>query len=416
MILSMSISKNPENALNYHRSFPPGKYEIRPTKPLKNYDDLSLAYSPGVAKPCLEIKKDEYNVNIYTNKANTVGIITNGTAVLGLGNIGASASKPVMEGKAVLFKQFSNINGIDIEVDTEDVDKFINSVRFLGKTWGGINLEDIRAPDCFIIESQLQNLMDIPVFHDDQHGTAIVVLAGIINALYLSEKHKQNIKIVICGAGAAGIASAQLLLEYGINKNNIYMVDRQGVVNKNRTNNYNKWKQEFANPTDENTLEEVIKNADVFIGVSGPNILSADMLLSMNKNPIVFALSNPEPEIDPKLAKDIRKDILLATGRSDHSNQINNVLCFPFIFRGTLDVKANSINTPMKIAAAKAIAKLGRDSKDFGPNSFIPSIFDERLLFQVSYDVAEAAILSNNTAETCVFLNEYKDRLMHMMS
>lgn len=411
----MSISKNQENALNYHRSFPPGKYEIRPTKSLKNYEDLSLAYSPGVAHPCLEIQKNEYNADIYTNKANTVGIITNGTAVLGLGNIGASASKPVMEGKAVLFKRFSNINGIDIEVDTEDVDEFINSVRFLGKTWGGINLEDIRAPDCFIIESQLQNLMDIPVFHDDQHGTAIVVLAGLINALYISEKHKQNIKIVICGAGAAGIATAKLLLEYGIKKTNIYMVDRQGVINQNRTGDLNKWKQEFANVTNDNTLEEVIKNADVFIGVSGPNILSDEMLLSMNKNPIVFALSNPEPEIDPKLAKDIRKDIILATGRSDYVNQINNVLCFPFIFRGAIDVKAKSINTPMKIAAAKAIAKLGRDSDEFGPDFFIPSIFYQRLLLQVSYDVAETAIMTNNTNNTYDFLNEYKARLINMI-
>lgn len=398
--------------LNYHERSPSGKYEIRPTKPLKTKQDLSLAYSPGVAEACLEIKRVERYVDRYTNKANTVAVVTNGTAVLGLGNIGPSASKPVMEGKAILFKRFSDINAVDIEVDTESVQYFVNSISLLGKTWGGINLEDISAPDCFLIESRLQHLMDIPVFHDDQHGTAITVLAGLINTFYLTNRYIQNTKVVICGAGAAGIACGELLLEYGISKENILMVDRGGVINQNRQDYINGWKDKFRQVTTKNTLEEAIDGSDVFIGVSGANVLTADMLLSMNQNPIVFALSNPEPEIDPKLANNVRPDILLATGRSDYPNQINNVLCFPFIFRGALDVKARSVNTPMKIAAAKAIARVGRNSTEFGKDAFVADIFDAQLLPEVSYVVAEAAIVSNNTHNDYGFLKDYKNRFI----
>lgn len=412
--LTNHIIAHYDNPIDYHKHFPAGKYETKPTKPLKNIRDLSLAYTPGVAQPCLEIKRNEAWVDLYTNKANTVAVITNGTAVLGLGNIGPSASKPVMEGKAVLFKVFGNINSVDIEVDTENIVEFVNAIKLLGKSWGGVNLEDISAPDCFLIESRLQHLMDIPVFHDDQHGTSVVVLAGLMNALYITDRDPKNTTVVICGAGAAGIACGELLIEYGIEKNNILMVDRKGVLNQNRTDYLHMWKENFRRETESDTLEEAVANADVFIGVSGADVLTSDMLLSMNKNPIVFALSNPDPEINPMIAKATRKDVLLATGRTDFPNQINNVLCFPFLFRGVLDVKAYSINTAMKIAAAKSIAQLARNSPDFGEEAFIPSIFDERLLIEVPYVVAEAAILSNNTKKTCNFLKNYKQYLQTM--
>ncbi len=406
------ITASVDNPLNYHARPPRGKYEIRPTKPLKTKEDLSLAYSPGVAQPCWEIKRNEMYVDRYTNKANTVAVVTNGTAVLGLGNIGASASKPVMEGKAVLFKEFGNIDSVDIEVDTENIVEFVNCVKFLGKSWGGINLEDIRAPDCFLIESRLQHFMDIPVFHDDQHGTATVVLAGLMNAFYLTNRNMRTTKVVICGAGAAGIACGELLLEYGISKDNLIMVDNGGVINHNRKDYINGWKDKFRQVTDKNTLEEAMNGADVFIGVSGSEVLNPGMLRSMNDHPIVFALSNPTPEINPKKAKATRDDIIFATGRSDYPNQINNVLCFPFIFRGALDVKARTVNTAMKIAAAKAIARLGRNCIEFGQEAFVPDIFDDRLLPEVSYAVAEAAILSNNTTNTIEFLRDYKNDLL----
>ena len=406
------ISASVDNPLSYHGRAPRGKYEIRPTKPLKTKEDLSLAYSPGVAQPCWEIKRNEMYVDKYTNKANMVAVVTNGTAVLGLGNIGASASKPVMEGKVVLFKEFGKIDSVDIEVDTENIVEFVNCVKFLGKSWGGINLEDIRAPDCFLIESRLQHFMDIPVFHDDQHGTAIVVLAGLMNAFYLTNRNIRTTKVVICGAGAAGIACGELLLEYGISKENMIMVDKNGVINHNRKDYINGWKDKFRQVTDKNTLEEAMDGADVFVGVSGSDILNPGMIRSMNDNPVVFALSNPTPEINPKKAKATRDDILLATGRSDYPNQINNVLCFPFIFRGALDVKARTVNTAMKIAAAKTIARLGRNCIEFGEDAFVPDIFDDRLLPEVSYAVAEAAILSNNTTNTIEFLREYKNHLL----
>lgn len=412
--LTNQIIAHYDNPIDYHKHFPAGKYETKPTKPLKNIRDLSLAYTPGVAQPCLEIKRNEEWVDLYTNKANTVAVITNGTAVLGLGNIGPSASKPVMEGKAVLFKVFGNINSVDIEVDTENIVEFVNAIKLLGKSWGGVNLEDISAPDCFLIESRLQHLMDIPVFHDDQHGTAVVVLAGLMNALYITDRDPKNTTVVICGAGAAGIACGELLIEYGIEKKNILMVDRKGVLNQNRTDYLHMWKENFRRETESDKLEEAVANADVFIGVSGADVLTSDMLLSMNKNPIVFALSNPYPEINPMTAKATRKDVLLATGRTDFPNQINNVLCFPFLFRGALDVKAYSINTAMKIAAAKSIARLARNCIDFGEDAFIPSIFDERLLIDIPYAVAEAAILSNNTKKTNTFLKNYKQYLRAM--
>ena len=409
--LGIRIIASVDNPLNYHAKPPSGKYEIKPTKPLKTKKDLSLAYSPGVAQPCWEIKRNEMYVDKYTNKANTVAVVTNGTAVLGLGNIGASASKPVMEGKAVLFKEFGKIDSVDIEVDTENIVEFVNSVKFLGKSWGGINLEDIRAPDCFVIESRLQHCMDIPVFHDDQHGTAIVVLAGLINAFYLTNRNIRTTKVVICGAGAAGIACGELLLKYGISKANLMMVDKGGVINHNRKDYINGWKEKFRQVTDKNTLEEAMNGADVFIGVSGSEVLNPGMLRSMNDRPIVFALSNPTPEINPKKAKATRDDIVFATGRSDYPNQINNLLCFPFIFRGALDVKARTVNTAMKIAAARTIARLGRNCIEFGEDAFVPDIFDDRLLPEVSYAVAEAAIISNNTVETLQFLRDYKHRL-----
>ena len=402
-----------DNPLNYHGRAPRGKYEIKPTKPLKTQDDLSLAYYPGVVQPCWEIKRNEMYVDKYTNKANMVAVVTNGTSVSGLGNIGASASKPVMEGKAVLFKEFGNIDSVDIEVDTENIVEFVNCVKFLGKSWGGINLEHIRAPDCFLIESRLQHFMDIPVFHDDQHGTAIVVLAGLMNALYLTNRNMRTTKVVICGAGAAGIACGELLLEYGISKENLIMVDSGGVINQNRKDYINGWKDNFRQVTDKNTLEDAMDGADVFVGVSSysegyPGTLNPGMIRSMNDNPIVFALSN---EINPKKAQITRDDILLATNSSDYPNQIDNVLCFPFIFRGALDVKARTVNTAMKIAAAKTIARLGRNCIDFGEEAFVPDIFDNRLLPEVAYAVAEAAILSNNTTNTIEFLRDYKARL-----
>lgn len=405
------ITASVDNPLNYHGRAPRGKYEIKPTKPLKTKEDLSLAYSPGVVQPSLEIKRNENYVDNYTNKANSVAVITNGTAVLGLGNMGVSASKPVMEGKVVLFKEFGYINSVDLEVDTESVSDFVNAVSLLGKTWGGINLEGICAPDCFLIESRLQHLLDIPVFHDDQHGTAIVVLAGLMNAFYLTNRNMRTTKVVICGAGAAGIACGELLLEYGISKENLIMVDRSGVINQNRKDYINGWKDKFRQVTDKNTLEEAMDGADVFVGVSCSEVLNPGMLRSMNDHPIVFALSNPTLEINPKKAKVTRADILLATGRSDYPNQINNVLCFPFIFRGALDVKARTVNTAMKIAAAKTIARLGRNCIEFGEDAFVPDIFDDRLLPEVSYAVAEAAILSNNTVETFSFLRDYKNQL-----
>ena len=399
----MPKSLHPKDALNFHSKGKPGKLEISPTKPLSTARDLSLAYSPGVAVPCLEIEKNPAVAYDYTSKGNMVAVISNGTAVLGLGNIGALASKPVMEGKAVLFKRFADIDGIDLEVSTEDPDEFINSVKVLGKTWGGINLEDIKAPECFIIEERLSELLDIPVFHDDQHGTAIIAAAGLINALDITNRTIDNFTMVINGAGAAGIACAELLNAMGIPKNNIIMCDTKGVIHRERTN-LNQWKSAHAIATKKRSLAEALDGADVAFGLSVKGAFTKEMMKKMAPNPIVFAMANPDPEITPEELYEIRPDAIIATGRSDYPNQVNNVLGFPFIFRGALDARASRINMEMKIAATNALAQLARqDVPDevaaaysgaelhYGPQYIIPTPFDPRLITTIAPAVAKAA-------------------------
>lgn len=403
----MNNKKSPEyiKALEYHQNDVPGKISLKATKPLISQQDLALAYSPGVAAPCLEIQKNPDNVYKYTAKGNTVAVITNGTAVLGLGSIGPAASKPVMEGKAVLFKKFADIDGFDIEVDETDPDSFINVVKSLGNSWGGINLEDIKAPECFIIEEKLKELMDIPVFHDDQHGTAIITAAGLINAVYLTERKMSEIKVVVNGAGAAAISCINLLISLGVDKNNVILCDTKGVIYKGRKEHMNKWKEEKAADTKFRTLSEAMKGADVFLGLSVKGAVSKEMVASMAPSPIIFAMANPDPEITPEDIKSVRDDAIIATGRSDYNNQINNVMGFPYIFRGALDVRAKSINEEMKTAAAKAIADLARKPvpaevyraygsghKSFDPNYIIPVPFDPRLITTVPVAVAKAAI------------------------
>ncbi|WP_038249166.1 malic enzyme-like NAD(P)-binding protein, partial [Wolbachia endosymbiont of Glossina morsitans morsitans] len=397
-------STTKQEALKYHsRGGKPGKISIMPTKPLSTQYDLSLAYSPGVAAPCLEIAKNPEVVYDYTAKSNCVAVISNGTAVLGLGNIGPLASKPVMEGKAVLFKRFADIDAVDIEVDTENIEDFINAVRYLGPSWGGINLEDIRSPDCFIIEKRLNELMDIPVFHDDQHGTAVVVAAGIENALDIVGKKLEDVKIIMNGAGAAGIACLEILKSMGAK--NIVLCDKQGVIYKGRNEDMNEWKEKYAIDTSERSLLDTIKGGDVFIGLSAKDVLNEEMLKSMGKDPIIFALANPDPEVRPEFAKSVRPDAIIATGRSDYNNQVNNVMGFPYIFRGALDVHATTINDEMKIAAADAIAKLAREpvpgeisavyggrKMSYGREYIIPTPFDPRLISIVSPAVAKAAV------------------------
>ena len=399
----MPKSIHPKDALNFHSKGKPGKLEISPTKPLATARDLSLAYSPGVAIPCLEIEKDPSTAYDYTSKGNTVAVISNGTAVLGLGNIGALASKPVMEGKAVLFKKFADIDGIDLEVNTEDADEFVNSVKVLSKTWGGINLEDIKAPECFIIEEKLSELLDVPVFHDDQHGTAIIAAAGLINALDITNRTIDNFTMVINGAGAAGIACAELLNAMGMPKKNIIMCDTKGVIHRERTD-LNQWKSAHAVSTKKRSLSEALKGADVAFGLSVKGAFTKEMMKVMAPNPIVFAMANPDPEITPEELKKIRPDAIIATGRSDYPNQVNNVLGFPFIFRGALDARASRINMEMKIAATNALAQLARqDVPDevsaaysgvelhYGPEYIIPTPFDPRLITTVPPAVAKAA-------------------------
>ena len=399
----MPKSLHPKDALNFHSKGKPGKLEISPTKPLSTARDLSLAYSPGVAVPCLEIEKNPAAAYDYTSKGNMVAVISNGTAVLGLGNIGALASKPVMEGKAVLFKRFADIDGIDLEVSTEDPDEFINSVKVLGKTWGGINLEDIKAPECFIIEERLSELLDIPVFHDDQHGTAIIAAAGLINALDITNRTIDNFTMVVNGAGAAGIACAELLNAMGMPKNNIIMCDTKGVIHRERTN-LNQWKSAHAIATKKRSLAEALDGADVAFGLSVKGAFTKEMMKKMAPNPIVFAMANPDPEITPEELYEIRPDAIIATGRSDYPNQVNNVLGFPFIFRGALDARASSINMEMKIAATNALAQLARqDVPDevaaaysgaelhYGPQYIIPTPFDPRLITTIAPAVAKAA-------------------------
>ena len=393
-----------KEALDYHEFPSPGKIAIHATKPCTTQEELSLAYTPGVASPVREIANDAHAAYRYTSKGNLVAVITDGTAVLGLGNVGALAGKPVMEGKGVLFKRFADIDVFDIEVDADNSDDFIDTVARIAGGFGGINLEDIAAPRCFEIEQTLIERLDIPVFHDDQHGTAIIVCAGLLNALEIKGRPLSEAHIVCLGAGAAGIASMRLLLKLGAQASNILMIDRKGVIRTDRTD-LNRYKQEFAVETDRVTLSDAMQGADVFIGLSGPNLVSEDMLASMSSQPIVFALSNPDPEISPQLAHQVRKDIIMATGRSDYPNQVNNVLGFPFIFRGALDVHSSAINSEMQIAAVEGLRALTREpvlpeilqayhikNLEFGPGYIIPKPFDPRLMDFVPPAVAQAAI------------------------
>jgi malate dehydrogenase (oxaloacetate-decarboxylating)(NADP+) len=412
------------DSLVMHRTGRPGKIEIIATKPLVTQRDLALAYSPGVAAPCLEIAKDPNTAYDYTARGNLVAVISNGTAVLGLGDIGALASKPVMEGKAVLFKRFADVDCMDIEVNTKEVDEFVNCVRFLGPTFGGINLEDIKAPECFIIEQRLRELMDIPIFHDDQHGTAIVSAAGLINALHLTGRNIKDIKMVVNGAGAASIACIELVKAMGLPHENAILCDTKGVIWQGRTEGMNQWKSAHAVRTKARTLEEAIKGADVFFGLSVKGAVTKAMVNSMADKPIIFAMANPDPEITPEDVRSVRKDAIIATGRSDYPNQINNVLGFPYIFRGALDVRARTINEEMKVAAAEALAKLARedvpDEVDraysgrrlrYGPEYVMPVPFDPRLISTVSVAVAQAAMDSGVARRPIPDMAEYRRAL-----
>ncbi len=413
-----------EESLLMHASGRPGKLEIRATKPLTTQRDLSLAYSPGVAAPCLQIARDPALAYDYTAKGNIVAIISNGTAVLGLGDLGALASKPVMEGKAVLFKRFADIDGIDIEVDTKDVDEFVNSVRFLGASFGGINLEDIKAPECFIIEQRLRELLDIPVFHDDQHGTAIIALAGLLNALDLTGRTLKDTRIVINGAGAASIACIELIKTMGLPTDHAILCDTQGVIYQGREKGMNQWKSGHAASTSARTLAEAVKGADVFFGLSAKGAMTPEMVKSMADKPIIFAMANPDPEITPEEVRAVRKDAIVATGRSDYPNQVNNVLGFPYIFRGALDVRASTINDQMKIAAAQALAALAReDTPDevdaayagrrlrYGPDYIIPVPFDPRLISTIPMAVARAAMESGVARRPIIDMEGYRIEL-----
>ncbi|MDE0544746.1 malic enzyme-like NAD(P)-binding protein [Vibrio sp. VA3] len=395
-----------QKALDYHAYPTPGKIAVELTKPAETAGDLALAYSPGVAEPVREIAQNPDNVYKYTAKGNMVAVISNGTAILGLGNLGPLASKPVMEGKALLFKRFAGLDSIDIEVKHRTIDEFVDTVASIADTFGGINLEDIKAPDCFEIEKRLIERCDVPVFHDDQHGTAIVTAAGMLNAIELQGKKLEDSTIVCLGAGAAAVACMELLIKCGAMREKIYMLDRKGVIHTRR-DDLNEYKKLFANNTDKRTLEDVIEGADLFLGVSGPNLLPAEALKLMADKPIVFACSNPDPEIKPELAHAVRDDLIMGTGRSDYPNQVNNVLCFPFIFRGALDVRASEINDEMKLAAVEAIRELakepvpeavlkaaGVDKLEFGADYIIPKPMDSRLLPRVAKAVAQAAVNS----------------------
>jgi len=399
-----------QQALDYHQFPSPGKISVELTTPAETSHDLSLAYSPGVAEPVRAIAENPDDVYKYTSKGNTVAVITNGTAILGLGNLGGMASKPVMEGKALLFKRFADINSFDIEVKHKTVEEFVSTVANIADSFGGINLEDIKAPECFEIEKALIERCKVPVFHDDQHGTAIVTAAGMINALEIQGKDIKYANIVCMGAGAAAIACMELLIKCGAQREKIYMLDTKGVIHTRR-DDLNEYKKLFANNTDKRTLEDVIDGADVFVGVSGPNLLSAEHVKMMAPNPVIFACSNPDPEIKPELAKATRDDVIIATGRSDYPNQVNNVLCFPFIFRGALDVRARTINDDMKVACVHAIRELakepvpeevlkasGESSLVFGKDYIIPKPMDNRLCARVAKAVAQAAINSNVAA------------------
>ena len=411
-------------ALDYHHlNDKPGKLTVFPTKPLNNQRDLSLAYTPGVAYPVLEIEKDPAHAYQYTNKGNLVAVISNGTAILGLGNRGPLASKPVMEGKGVLFKKFADVDVYDIEIDELDPDNFINIVSALAPTFGGINLEDIRSPECFYIEKKLQERLNIPVFHDDQHGTAIILGAALLNALEISSRKPDQIKVVFSGAGAAAIACANQLLKIGVLLENIWMCDINGLIFNGRTQEMFPEKEKFANGTNPDKLSNVLKGADVFIGLSAGNIVSPEMLLNMNDHPIIFAMANPEPEINYELACKTRPDAIVATGRSDCPNQINNVLGFPFIFRGALDVQAMRINDEMKIAASHALADLAKQTVppqvleaynltnlEFGPDYIVPKPLDPRVCIWEASAVAQAAI-QTNCAKKPLEIETYKKSL-----
>ena len=411
-------------ALAFHQQGKAGKLEITPTKPMATQRDLSLAYSPGVAVPVRAIAEDPESAYDYTAKGNLVAVISNGTAILGLGDLGALASKPVMEGKAVLFKRFADVDSIDLEVDTRDVDAFIGAVRYLGPSFGGINLEDIKAPECFIIEQRLREIMDIPVFHDDQHGTAIISTAALINALHLTKRSIKTIKLVCNGAGAAAIACVELVKSLGVPHENVTLCDSKGVVYQGRTEGMNQWKSAHAVKTEDRTLADAMRGADVFFGLSAAGALTPDMVKSMAANPIIFAMANPDPEITPEEVAKVRSDAIMATGRSDYPNQVNNVLGFPYIFRGALDVRARTINEDMKIAAARALAELARaDVPDevgaayhgsrltFGPQYLIPVPFDPRLISTIPVAVAKAAMESGVARRHIADLDRYAHEL-----
>ncbi|KFC79890.1 malate dehydrogenase (oxaloacetate-decarboxylating)(NADP+) [Buttiauxella sp. BIGb0471] len=414
-----------QSALDFHEFPTPGKIQVSPTKPLATQRDLALAYSPGVAAPCLEIEKDPLAAYKYTARGNLVGVISNGTAVLGLGNIGALAGKPVMEGKGVLFKKFAGIDVFDIEVDEMDPDKLIEVIAALEPTFGGINLEDIKAPECFYIEKKLRERMNIPVFHDDQHGTAIICTAAVLNGLRVVEKNISDVRLVVSGAGASAIACMNLLVQLGIQKHNIVVCDSKGVIYKGREENMAETKAAYAvEDNGKRTLDEVIEGADIFLGCSGPKAMSQEMVKKMARAPLILALANPEPEILPPLAKEVRPDAIICTGRSDFPNQVNNVLCFPFIFRGALDVGATAINEEMKLAAVHAIAELahaeqsdvvasayGEEELTFGPDYLIPKPFDPRLIVQIAPAVAKAAMDTGVATRPIQDFDAYREKL-----
>ncbi len=412
-----------EAALEYHRSGRKGKLEVIPTKPCNTAWELSLAYSPGVAEPCREIDKDPDLAYEYTNRGNLVAVVSNGTAILGLGNLGALAGKPVMEGKGVLFKKFADVDAYDIEIDTEDPDEFIKTVKYLEPTFGGINLEDIKAPECFYIEDKLKEEMDIPVFHDDQHGTAIISGAGLLNACEITGKKMSELKMAFNGAGASAIACAEFFIALGAKRENIIMCDSRGVIYRGRNAGLNPQKERFLIETDKRTIGDALVGADVFVGLSNGGAINKDNVKSMAKNPIIFAMANPDPEILPVDAKEARSDVITATGRSDFANQVNNVLGFPFIFRGALDVRATKINDEMKVAAAYSLAALakepvpekvakayGNEKFEFGPDYIVPKPFDPRVLVWESAAVAQAA-METGVSRIKIDIDSYKQAL-----
>ncbi|WP_084583839.1 NADP-dependent malic enzyme [Sphingomonas azotifigens] len=422
-----NVQFSDREALRYHAEGRPGKIEIVASKPMATQRDLALAYSPGVAVPVLAISENPATAYDYTAKGNLVAVISNGTAILGLGNLGALASKPVMEGKAVLFKRFADVDSIDLELKTEDVDRFIDAVELMEPSFGGINLEDIKSPECFVIEQTLRERMNIPVFHDDQHGTAIIAAAGLINALYLTGRDIKTTKIVVNGAGAAAIACTELIKAMGLPNDNLLMCDRTGVIYQGREG-VNQWQSAHAARTDRRTLAEALEGADVFLGLSAANALPAELLEKMAPKPIIFAMANPDPEITPPEAKRVRPDVIIATGRSDYPNQVNNVLCFPFIFRGALDVRATGINDAMKVAAARALAELARQqvpeevasaygtSHSFGPDYIIPTPFDPRLIEIIPSAVAQAAMDSGVATRPIIDMTAYRQQLRARMN